>query len=488
MVINENDLNLDLLTRIISKEIDNYFENKIKRQDIEDTISYLEYSIHMLKIKDYLRIKNERQIFEQIFNSVLGEESTIKIIEKLDRYASICLTYIHIPKKDLTDDFNVANKKLDNIKAQLFEILISKKAEILSLGNQLTLEQIIELKRIRSNLKYGNLINSSQYELIKIILERKNLDTKTIIFFLEHIKNHNTKIHLKKKKKNINNNTTDRIMDMLSYGYEEITINDCNPIRKNQLDSTYNFIITISDTISAQELIELLPSYTENLRFTDNYELRDFNYLTNMLLKHYQSIMVNNRNLLNNYENYSDKEFRDMLVNEYYKNLNKYLKIREFSLQQQNLYKDDLNALDKNDSIPNFYRLKYATKEIDNPNKTHIATDLKGIPEDLYLRIKTLIIGFKKNILPNKQLKALNHRYSGLLEIKDDQIRILYKHLKDNEYIIMGVMIKKEDRASLLYTTIYDRNENMYVDEEEAEPIIFDNLENSYHNGGRKKS
>ena len=93
---------------------------------------------------------------------------------------------------------------------------------------------------------------------------------------------------------------------------------------------------------------------------------------------------------------------------------------------------------------------------------------------------------FKKDKLKPSQTKPLNEVYPGNSEIKDDQIRIIYRHIKDNEYVIIGVFIKKDDNPMNLYKIHCNRKTDSIVDSNTVEEEIFSKL--TMHSGGRRNS
>lgn len=480
-MLKNEELNLNLLQHIITQEITKYNDIENKQKEIESNISSLKYIIKILDSNDYVEMQQYITL-ESLLLSILGESTTEKIVDKIYQSAYICANYSnHNDKQQL-----IASKKtLKDIKIQLKELLTSNKAQLLTISQSITLNELIELKRIKNNLKFNRLIEPHQYNIIKELLTKNKMNTKTIIILLEQVKKHNTKHHIYSQKKKFDTTKTDKIINMLSYGYEKIEDCECNKHRKNQLDSTLNYIINISDKLSSQDIFDYLPTYKKDLLFSDEYDINDFIYLINNLLKYFQNIMFENSELINDYEMYQDTEFRNIISKNYYSALKMYISIRTYADQQYNLYKTDLENQNELDNYEDVYKIYYATKEKDNVDKTYMESDLKDMPNDLYLKIKNLITSFKKNKLGPNEKKNLRNYLAGYSELRDDQIRIIYKHIKNNEYIILGIMLKKENTAATMYKNICYRDDTYYVDAEES---IFKILDESYHRGGRKNT
>ena len=61
---------------------------------------------------------------------------------------------------------------------------------------------------------------------------------------------------------------------------------------------------------------------------------------------------------------------------------------------------------------------------------------------------------FKKGIMTKVKPLSFNQRF---IEIKDDQIRIVFKPLGNNNYSVMGAFIKKDDNDRPTYNQMFRR-------------------------------
>ena len=86
------------------------------------------------------------------------------------------------------------------------------------------------------------------------------------------------------------------------------------------------------------------------------------------------------------------------------------------------------------------------------------------------------------------QTKQLNEAFPGNKEIKDDQIRIIYRHVKDNEYVIVGVFSKKDDNPIKEYKRICNRPVSKIINDTEIEDTILEQLDENSHLGGRRNT
>ena len=70
-----------------------------------------------------------------------------------------------------------------------------------------------------------------------------------------------------------------------------------------------------------------------------------------------------------------------------------------------------------------------------------------------------LINDFKENTIGKKKNKKLVNYAGDFSELKGDQIRVIYQRIKDNNYLIYGAFVKKDDRTPReLFINIINRN------------------------------
>lgn len=103
-------------------------------------------------------------------------------------------------------------------------------------------------------------------------------------------------------------------------------------------------------------------------------------------------------------------------------------------------------------------RLIYSTS-LANPTKAKIIGDMDYIPREYYSRVYELIDNFINGTNAPGEIKPLsnNKRAKGVFELKDDQVRIVFKHIKDNIYNIIGAFAKKANNDTTMYQTMFSR-------------------------------
>ena len=117
--------------------------------------------------------------------------------------------------------------------------------------------------------------------------------------------------------------------------------------------------------------------------------------------------------------------------------------------------------------------LSYFEKDIEKVPKEYLSKVKKGLD---MLRTGTVYGSFGKTFNSN------NKNTKGYSEIRDDQIRIIYKHLTDNNYLIMGVFTKKDDNAPRIYDNICNRPSNIILEESEVSLMVENRLKEYFNN------
>ena len=91
---------------------------------------------------------------------------------------------------------------------------------------------------------------------------------------------------------------------------------------------------------------------------------------------------------------------------------------------------------------------------------SYIERDLKTVPEEYYDKIKELLLQKRYGLTKKTNDKQLinNEKLKQFRELKEDQIRIIYRNSYNNSIIILGVGVKKSDVDRNLYDRLAKRN------------------------------
>ena len=309
-------------------------------------------------------------------------------------------------------------------------------------------------------------------EFIKEELKKENITGVKLIETFENLRNHNLKI---KSEGKISGNILTKVTNILNSGYEKIIIEP-----KEYSAKVYAHI---------DHLIQLIDSNKFDI-VNNNLELDYFTiaeqvFILKKILKHYQDKILQLVEMLKTEDFYFDSETLKTIINEHTNYLNRYLFVRgkldeiekSFPLEKEPLIIDDnpkiIEVMDNN-------KVYYSTNSW-NPTKCYFVKDLMDIREESLATILSLIEEFKAG--DRSKIKII----SDALEIKYDQIRIILKNIKANNYSLMGVFIKKDNNDRLAYNNILNRPMAEINDlySEQVEAFYQEYIANNKRNGSR---
>ena len=482
----KKNLNITLIKELLYLEVKDYNEKLNKKKELQSNASMLEEMINILSSEDYENMQENYIFFDSIIPMFFNnQEASKNILNSLYKHITYCKNYTDNQEKYLKEDYEKGKKYIRSLLNKLNTILEQTNAEIIFTFPNISEEKMNKYKEITHSLKFNKELSAHDYNILIELFKRKELDDKSIILLLERVKNHNISTHFTNKQE-LNYNKLNEISNIIMTGFEKFEdIDWIEDTRKKQLDSLIETIlrqgITIKDNKVDDEIAkEILPKYKGELTFSDNYTLNNIKYIYINILKYYQEDLLQANQDLSVLDNYRDESTRKLALQSYRETLLKYKYIRNKFDNEINKYNQDLEKVSEEEDVR---KLHFGVKE---SGITFIESDLKNIPKDTYSSVKELLMLFKKDKLKPSQTKQLNEAYPGNLEIKDDQIRIIYRHIKDNEFIIIGIFIKKDNNPKYLYQTYCSRKPISIVNSNNVEEEIFTKL--TPHSGGRRNT
>ena len=110
------------------------------------------------------------------------------------------------------------------------------------------------------------------------------------------------------------------------------------------------------------------------------------------------------------------------------------------------------------DELQGEKKLIFSTSLV-NPTKAKIIGDMDNVPYEYYDTALELINNFINGQSANGEVKHLknNRKLIGFMELKYDQVRIVFKHIKDNIYNVVGVFAKKANNDMTMYQIMANR-------------------------------
>lgn len=456
---------------------DKYQNNLVNLQLYEELFSYLELS--------YVEIKENNLFISILFNTIYGNNIYG------DRFYSLLLKAM-VSKEgriELKHFINMIKKDYDNLMMENDGLVqqIERNKNVVSSAN-----------RVKLCFKYGNIISddlpdiSNVKRIISLFQLSGVISNKEELLLINEIELYNKRISLDKLKDNDREYTIDlyeRIPNILNAGFQEHDKISVSENKKNTLDRFANEIEKYLLYLNTDEIIPVIEEYKRY-----NIDNNEYNYLIVRVLDDYLNDLLTYYEYLMDKDVYTKRQERIEVVKNYYQVLDKYLylrnyyeKINEIDLVLvDNDNNDELYCDDSNDK-----QLIFTHSNV-NISKSRIISDMGSVPHEYYERVYELINGFKKNTLRRKEVASftsVDKSMASFFELRDDQIRIIVKHMDSDIYCIMGVFVKKSDNLRSAYKSMVSRElpnistddkKQMYIelgkrDMEELEQFVSNN-------------
>lgn len=438
--------NIDKIIDLLNDYIREY-EEKEKYNEILLTQSQLYKELLPLIDKDYELLETNKLFITVLLSAIYNDDSFTNnfynVMHALKNGDE--LPYSQFAAK-ISFDAKEVNKNLSSVTSQL-----SNSKKILKSAKK----SIFYLKNRRPLYDYG-FIFSNIKRIINYYATKGNLSAKEEIMLCNDLDCYNRLIISKRnEQKEYSEKIHNEIPNILNGGFQMYDDIDISVSRKQRLNKLVDEIKSFESDIPNEELIETIKSYKVHTDFDNEY-----NYIVNELIKYYLFQAIDYYELLLSEGTYNDKSLRKESIDLYYKALERYMILNKYydELSVININEEDFSDEVYNENVENTQ-----TKQLifshpsSNPTKARLIFDLKDMPEEYYQTVLDLIDGFLKNERYTKRLNN-NANQTKIRELRDDQVRIILKHIKDNIFCIYGVFAKKTNNDIRAYRTVCNRS------------------------------
>ena len=417
----------------------NYDELKMKKDLYDELLPYLYAS--------YEEINDNKILIPLLLKTIYGNDIYIN-----EFYAS--LVNIELDHKRFFSLRNRIKKDSDQVEKDM-NLYIKQQY------NNRYLE--VTAKRTRYRIFHHLPINESKYDIpnLKRIINYFEasgyIDMKEELLLLNEIEYYN-RTHVddngNEREKKYATDLHEEIPNIVLSGYQELDhIEEPSRARRGTIDTFVDELISYITGLEKGQIIESLKTY-QNYNLTDN----EYNYLLITLLNHYQEELLACYQLLVEKDTYTNSRSRNEIVREYYCLLDTFNAIREYyesinQYEEVDISEEALEETNKENKV-----LIYAHSQV-QITKSRIMADMKDVPNEYYEKVSTLLNSFKDGTIEKLKIKHLERKKGsyGFTELKDDQIRIVIKQVKNNVYCVLGVFVKKSDNDHVSYTSLVNR-------------------------------
>lgn len=249
----------------------------------------------------------------------------------------------------------------------------------------------------------------------------------------------------------------EKIPNILNSGFQEHDKIQVSQDKSNMLDKFVDEIYNYSNDLSVDEMISWIESYRK-YNLSDN----EYNYIVVKVLDNYLDDLIFYYQCLLEKEVYSSGKNRVETVESYYMLLDRYLYLREYYEKINEVYVDESIEIDNKELLDkNINKRLVFTHSNSDISKAKIITDMDNIPYEYYDKVTSLLDGFLCGEITRneiKQFRTSDKKMTNYFELRDDQVRIVMKHLKNNVYCVMGVFAKKSDNLRKEYRNMTSRS------------------------------
>lgn len=332
------------------------------------------------------------------------------------------------------------NSKIINIRDEIRREYDNKKEEQedISLKLEYDKSKMISARRVISSLKYSQVISKSDVSNVCEILRELGKDDNEISIFVESLFVHNKDITSKQTGYEFQDKY--KFIDLLSLGYEMFEYPDVfNEDKLNKLTNTTLSVLD-SDGIDISDYVKVLPVVGKNVN-----DINELEYVLIRVLEKIREEIDDVIGLIKSEDFILDLNAKNQLSMDCYKLMTKYNLVRDYmdlELKKYSVTEEELPLETSDNTLNNLFYLS------NNNGKSYLIEDIKNFPLEYLGKVAELISGFKNNALSKKKNKRMTENASarGFLELKEDQVRVIYKKIKDNNYLIYGAFVKKDDR------------------------------------------
>lgn len=441
------------LKELLDRYIDEYNEIKARYEELtvkcqlyKELISYFdETNIDLVNNKVSISL-----LLNTIYNDDIYEREFYNLLYKLERGEYNNKNEIRSFLSMINKDYSRVAKEEDNLRNRINRIK----------------HVVSSARRARLSFKYNNPIDDTKYvngdlrRIINYYESSGEISNKEALLCINDLDFYNRNVITSKKNNKKEEEYASRIYNeipnILNAGYEVIEEPEVDISRRTSLNRIVEEITNTLRCTKKDKIIALLESY-------EKYELdnNEYNYVIIKVLNNFNEELISYYQLLLDKETYSKISNRREIIEDYYTELIRYLVVRDYYNKYNEVIIDeeDIALTDEEEKeLQDEKRLVYSTS-LANPTKAKIIGDIEYVPKEYYTTILDLITRFKKGTTVRGEVKPLgnNKKLKKIMELRSDQVRIIFKHVKDNIYNIMGVFTKKDDNNIMMYQTIANR-------------------------------
>lgn len=385
-----------------------------------------------------------------------------------------------ILNKHYCDEYKDLIGKIVSITGDINDDYFNTLIEIKEIANKLSYmkDKMIVSRRVLSNLKFNQFVSKDDIDVINKLLRELGYDDKDVSIMVEKLFIGNEFKFAKKNGNYVNYNEKSKFVDLMSIGgevFETPFVEDEEKL-DNYVNSSLSLLMDYNNEIDEFNFEIILPKVGRELKNSTELE-----YVLINLLKEIRIKLDENINLLKDPDFIMSFELKTDISIISYGLIEKYNFVRDYL--DNVFYAKTSNDISSNEALveklipDNDSEFLYLCKP---SGDSYFMSDIENMKKEYGTRTIEIFNDFKSSVAKKSNSKPLTNM-GGFFEIKNDQIRIIYRRAPGDKYIIYGVIVKKDNRIPIsVRKNILSRNGVISENSEEIEKQIEEYISNNH--------
>ena len=428
---------LTKLKNQLYNEVATIYQHEKELEKLESKYYCLREALELLSDDNIYDIYENRFLVFTLLESSLDKNTYEQIQSRLQK---IIYSYFDNSGRPTVDDDEIYDA-LYVFREALNKTYIELAMKVNNDRNNLNEEKNVanNYRRIQYALKHDIELRGAQVPILKSYMDSHGYTDEEQIMINEALRTHNLK-----SKKNLDEAPSSYIERMLNTPLRKFTIDD---VVEESLGEDFFPIAKDFYTSFNQTKLEELGSFVSYLpKYEEGYAVEEFEYIyktfMNMIIDDIFEIVDEVRDL----EVYEDNDLRNAACISYSELIKKYYGVFNFFKQEAAKYPEKIQDIDEEEEVLEGDKYINTLVYMSNNGISKLEKGLKYMPAEYYGRVLSLLERKKKGDLPSSKdsvMKATNDKLKGFGKLEEDQVRILYKPLGNNVYMIIGGFTKK---------------------------------------------
>lgn len=429
---------------------------------LSNQIACLNEIIDIMEINEFDYILSNIMQISLNLSTIYGDEEALKIEMEIRGLLRNALKYKDNPY--FQDEYLKSTKKLRG-----YYHRFNNEKENLGKKHKELKDNIIKYSSYLCKINYGQIFRKEQIKDVQKFLDEEKVDKKLALYILELLFIRNSEIANSTPQQFMNSRVyKEKLLKVLTIGFEQYDTRIKNYSNEKELEDMGDII---DKTIECWDLYyqdfetKGFECQLPTLESYDKFKLYNFYVL---FMEKLQEKMLEQLENIQDNDFFMDLETKREIIFDFNKYKNLYLCVRNFYddifdklIEEMKLQQEVVENIEEEKNKLLFLR--------NDDDEVLILKDLEKTNPEYLPKVAKLLQDKKdgKTIEQKNTDKQIvsNNKLKQYRELKDDQIRIIYRNLEDNKVLIIGCGTKKDNVDYTMlnsmkkkYDTFYNKN------------------------------